>query len=130
MLLPVRRRGVHEAVELVARVYIRDQAGRQLGHDRRQRRLGDEATADCLVVQTAQHAVLAVPILRHRARASQESGDVIGADVLDIDLWPHLPTKRFQYTLGTCKVLAYGLSQGPVLSDQVLQFHSNSPKSK
>src|SRR5262249_8791807 len=126
----VRRGGAHESAEIVVRVDIRDKAGGQLRHHGGQGRLGDNATADSIGVQTAQHAVLPVPIARYRARSRQESRDAVGVDILDVDIGLHLPAKRFQHTCGTGKALPHGLSQGPVLRDHLLEFHRKSPKSK
>src|SRR5712691_5269816 len=101
-----------------------------LRHHGGQGRRGDDATADGIGVQTAQPAVLPVPIARHRARPRQESRDAVGVDVLDVDSGLHLPATRLQHTFGTVKVLPHGLSQGPVLRDHLREFPRKSPKAK
>ena len=128
-VLPVRRGGAHEAAEFVVRVDMRDKAGGQLRHRGGQGRRGDDATADGIGVQPAQHAVLPVPIARHRARSRQESRDAVGVDVFDSDIGPQLPAKRVQHTVGTVKVLPHGLPQGAILRDHFREFHRKSPKS-
>ncbi len=129
-VLPVRRGARQEAVECVARVHLGDARGRRRGHGGGPRRLGAAAAADRLVIETAQHAILTVPVPRHGARPSHEGGDVIGAHRLAVALWAQLPATRFHDPRGAGTGLPQRLSHGHVWRAQVLQLQSTSPRAQ
>src|SRR2546425_4024845 len=110
-------RGIDEPLQFVWIVNIGHEALRHFRNCCRQWYTVDEAATGCVAVEAAQGIVLTTPVTIHRTGSSQKLLHAFSADLGEVDVHSHAPTKRVQQAVRTFKISAHRLPKRHVVGD-------------